>query len=176
MPIRRCRHRGPRAPRAFAAADVQPVTETVESYSDPLPDPDDLSRWPPRSMGWLARLFWATAGLLLSLGLGLALDSLITGLFAANPWLGWVGLTILGLFVLALIALVIREVASLWRLRTLDHLKLQSAEVFETDNLKQANAILGELARHLCPPPRPGRAPSPGSRPTRPSSSTAANC
>ena len=133
-----------RAPRAFAPADVQPITETVESYSDPLPDPATLPVAAPK-LGWLARLLWGTAGLLVSLGVGLALNALIDSLFATSSWLGYVGLTVLALFLLALIAIVIREVASLWRLRTLDHLKLQSAEVFETDNLKRAHAVLGEL-------------------------------
>jgi len=133
-----------RGPRAFAASDVVPSTEQVESFSDPLPDSAALPVAAPR-MGWLTRLLWSTAGILVSLGIGLAINALIDSLFATNPWLGWVGLTIVGLFVLALIAIVIREVASLWRLRALDHLKTQSALVLETDNLKQANAILGEL-------------------------------
>lgn len=133
-----------RSPRAFAATDVVPATEQVESFSEPLPDPTSLPVTAPR-MGWLTRLLWGTAGVLASLGIGLAINALIDSLFATNPWLGWVGLTVAGLFVLALIAIVVREVGSLWRLRTLDHLKAQSAQVLETDNLKQAGAILGEL-------------------------------
>ena len=133
-----------RVPRAFAPTEVQPTTERVESYSDPLPDPETVPVPAPR-MGWLARLLWGTAGLLVSLGLGLALDALIRNLFATTPWLGWVGLTVLGLFLLALVAIVIREVASLWRLRTLDHLKSQALAVFDTDNLKHAGAITTEL-------------------------------
>ncbi len=133
-----------RGPRAFAPAEVQPLTDIVESYSDPAPDSTVLPA--PARMGWLARLLWGTAGILVSLGLGLAINALIDSLFATNPWLGWVGLTIAGLFVLALIGVVIREVASLWRLRTLDHLKAQTLAVFDTDNLRHAGAILGELA------------------------------
>jgi putative membrane protein len=145
-----------RGPRAFASTDVQPLTETVESYSDPLPEAATLPVAP--RMGWMARLLWGTAGLLVSLGLGLAINALIDSLFATNPWLGWVGLTIAGLFVLALIGVVIREAASLWRLRTLDHLKTQSLAVFETDNLKQADAVLGELRTIYAPRPDLSRA------------------
>jgi len=133
-----------RAPRAFAPTEVQSTTERVESYSDPLPDPATLPVPAPRH-GWLARLLWGTAGLLVSLGLGLALDALIRNLFATAPWLGWVGLTVLGLFLLALVAIVVREIASLWRLRTLDHLKAQALNVFDTDNLKHAVALTSEL-------------------------------
>ena len=60
-----------RGPRAFAATEVQPLTEIVESYSDPLPEAATLPAAP--RMGWLARLLWGTAGLLISLGLGLAI-------------------------------------------------------------------------------------------------------
>ena len=134
-----------RAPRAFAPADVIDAPEIVESFSDPAPDPETLPIPAPK-MGWLARMLWGTAGLLVSLGLGLALNALIDSLFAQNPWLGWVGLTILGLFLLALIAIVIREVASLWRLRTLDHLKTRAAETFASDSLTHAASILSELS------------------------------
>lgn len=133
-----------RAPRAFAASDIADVPATVESYSDPLPDPATLPIAPKRA-NWLARILGATASLLVSLALGLAADSLIRSLFATAPWLGWIGLGILGLFLIALVALIVREVGSLWRLRTLDHLKVDSAAAFATDNLKQATAILGEL-------------------------------
>src|SRR5690606_3251791 len=115
----------PRAPRAFAADDAVTAMATVESFSDPAPDPATLPV-PPRRAGWLVRLLWGTAGLLVSLGLGLAADALIRDLFAKAPWLGWVGLAVLGLFLLALVGLVIRETAALWRLRALDHLKAQA--------------------------------------------------
>jgi putative membrane protein len=133
-----------RAPRAFATEDVEASSEQVDSLSDPLPDAATLPLSAPR-LGWLTRLLWGTAGLLVSLGVGLAIDALIRNLFATTPWLGWVGLTALGLFLLALVAIVVREIASLWRLRTLDHLKAQALAVLGTDNLKQASAITGEL-------------------------------
>ena len=133
-----------RAPRAFAATEIADAPLVVESWSDPSLDPETLPVAPPKR-SWLARILWGTASLLISLGLGLALDSLIRNLFETNPWLGWVGLTILGLFLVALVAIIIREVASLWRLRALDHLKAQSAAALATDNLKEASSILGEL-------------------------------
>lgn len=139
-----------RTPRAFTPAEVVDAPDTVESFSDPPPELETLPV-PIRKMSWLSRLLWGTAGLLVSLGLGLALNALIDSLFAQNPWLGWVGLTLLGLFLLALIAVIVREVASLWRLRTLDHLKARALETFISDNLKQANAILAELTGIYAP-------------------------
>lgn len=132
-----------RAPRAFTPDDVVPATEQVESWFDPAPD--DAGLPPPPRMGWLARLLWGAAGLLVSLALGLAINALIDSLFATTPWLGWAGLGILGVFLVALVAIVIREVGSVWRLRTLDHLRTRAAGVLAADNLGQATAILTEL-------------------------------
>jgi putative membrane protein len=133
-----------RVPRAFTSTEIADAPTIVETWSDPAADPETLPL-PPRRHSWLARILWGTASLLVSLGLGLALDALIRNLFATNPWLGWVGLTVLGLFLVALVAIVIREVASLWRLRTLDHLKTQATTALASDNLKSAGAVLGEL-------------------------------
>ena len=134
----------PRTPRAFAADEVADVPAVVASYSDAPADPD-TAPVPPRKHSWLARILWTSAGALISLGLGLAADNLIRSLFETNPWLGWVGLTVLGLFLIALVAVIIREVASLWRLRTLDHLKAQSLAALASDRLKDAQPILAEL-------------------------------
>jgi putative membrane protein len=131
-----------RVPRAFAANEVVPVAETVESFSDPLPEATTV---PIRRMSWLGRILWTTGGLLVSLALGLAADSLIRSLFDTSTWLGWIGVGILGLFLVALIGLIIRETISLWRLRSLDHLKRQALVAFASDRLKDAQPILTEL-------------------------------
>jgi putative membrane protein len=139
-----------RGPKAFAPEDVADLPAIVDSFSDPLPDPETIPVPAPR-MGWLARLLWGTAGLLVSLAIGLAINGLIDSLFATNSWLGYAGLVVVALFLLALVAIVIRESASLWRLRTLDHLKLQSATALETDNIKLAKTILAELTAIYAP-------------------------
>ena len=133
-----------RAPRAFAPDDVTELPAIVESLSDPAPDPETVPLTPRRA-NWLVRLLWSTAGLLVSLGLGLAADALIRDLFATNGWLGWVGVTILALFVLAAIVLIAREIGSLWRLRSLDHLKSRTLSAFASDRLKDAQPIVTEL-------------------------------
>jgi putative membrane protein len=146
----------PRPPRAFASADIVAATETVESLSD-LPDAE-ADAIPIPKMGWLRRLLLGTAGLLLSLAIGLGLNALIDSLFKAAPWLGWAGLAILGLFLIALVAIVIREIASLWRLRALDHLKAEAAAALVSDRLKDAKPILSELKSIYAPRPDLARA------------------
>jgi putative membrane protein len=141
----------PRLPRAFAATDIAATSEAVESLSD-LPELDDRAM-PRRRTSRLARLLWATAGLLVSLALGLAINGLIAGLFAANPWLGWVGLAIAGLFLIALLGLLIRELASLGRLQALDHLKTRAIAALASDRLGDARPITSELKSIYAPRP-----------------------
>lgn len=133
----------PRAPRVFAADDVADLPATVEPLAD-LPPPDDTAPTLGRP-SWLVRLATLTGGLLVSLALGLAADALIRNLFESNPALGWLGLAVLVVFVLALVILILREVASLWRLRSLDKLKRRAAEAYASDRLRDAQPIVTAL-------------------------------
>jgi len=107
-----------RTPRAFAPAKV----EVVEPQFDPAVD-ESLVAPPPRPMGWFARAAWTAGGILVSAGLGLAADRLIRDLFATHEWLGWAGVAVLIIFVLAVIVLAGREIFALRRLRVLDALR-----------------------------------------------------
>ncbi len=146
-----------RAPRAFTPTDVEMAVDTVDSITDAPLDPETVPM-PPRRANWLVRLLLATAGLLVSLGLGLAADSLIRSLFDTGSWLGWIGVTVLALFVVAALALIVREIGALWRLRSLDHLKVQSLAAFASDRLKDAQPITGTLTDIYAPRPDLSRA------------------
>ncbi len=139
-----------RGPRAFATADAIAASDLVESYSDPAPVEDTV---PLARLGWVARLAWATGTLLVSLAVGLAINGLIDSLFAANPWLGWAGLVLAGVFVIALLALIVRELRALWRLRALDHLRTRAGAALLTDRLDDARPLIGELRTIYAPRP-----------------------
>lgn len=129
-----------RAPRAFAP-------DTAE-LAEPVFDPTDdaaLVAPPIRRMSWCGRLLWTTGGILLSAGLGLAADRLIRDLFAANPWLGWLGLGVLGVFLLAALVLAIREAYALRRLRALDALRRDAALAVADNDQHKAHRV----AEHL---------------------------
>src|SRR5690606_3186474 len=111
-----------RTPKAFAPARV----EIVEPEFNATPD-ETLAAPPPRRMSRIGRMAWTAGGILVSAGLGLAADRLIRDLFAANEWLGWLGLGVLGVFLIAVLALAAREVFALRRLRVLDALKRDAA-------------------------------------------------
>jgi len=130
-----------RAPRAFAPAKV----EIAEPTFDPVIDEAMLAP-PARRMGWLGRLAWTTGGVLVSAGLGLAADRLIRDLFAANQWLGWVGLGVLGAFVVAVLALAAREIFALRRLRILDGLRRDAALATADNDADRARHVADSLA------------------------------
>jgi putative membrane protein len=129
-----------RAPRAFSPSDVQ-LSETVfdAAASEGLVAP------PPRRMTWWGRLLWTTGSILVSAGLGLAADRLIRDLFAANPWLGWLGLGVLALFLMAALALGIREFFALRRLHALDALRRDASRAVADNDQQLAHNITDHL-------------------------------
>lgn len=129
-----------RAPRAFAPAKV----EIAEPEFDPETD-ETLVAPPPRRTGWVGRLAWTAGGILVSAGLGLAADRLIRDLFAANEWLGWLGLAVLGIFLIAILALAAREAFALRRLRVLDALRRDAAQATATNDAHKARQVVDSL-------------------------------
>lgn len=129
-----------RAPRAFAPAKV----DVTEPEFDPVAD-ESLVAPPPRRMGWVGRLAWTTGSVLVSAGLGLAADRLIRDLFAANEWLGWLGLGVLGVFLLAVVLLAAREIFALRRLRVLDALRRDAALATADNDQHRAQAVVQRL-------------------------------
>ncbi len=78
----------------------------------------------------------------MSLAIGVAFDSLVRDLFARAEWLGWLALALIALFVFALLALVGREVAGLFRLKHLARLRLACDEAAVSNNRDAAVAAL----------------------------------
>ena len=97
-----------------------------------------------RRFPWRKILFGAVAGLV-SLALGLAVTNLIEDLFARYEALGWLAAGLTGIAALALIVIVVRELAGLSRLATIDKLRERAAETLVTDDRADGQAILREL-------------------------------
>ena len=130
-----------RTPRAFAPETVVPGEPAFE-----LEATDALVAPPLKRTSWVARTAWTAGGILVSAGLGLAADRLISDLFAANEWLGWLGIAVLAAFVIAVLALVIREIYALRRLRVLDALKRDAALATAENDQHHAEAVVDSLA------------------------------
>lgn len=131
-----------RAPRAFAAEKVANLPDTVATFEEAATLPDVA---PTRRSSMLGRIALSAVGLLVSLALGLAADRLIRDLFAANEWLGWLGVGILVVAVAAIVAIIIREYAALRSLRVLDSLRHRAADVLITDKPADAKAVIASL-------------------------------
>lgn len=130
----------PRPPRAYAPATVE--------IAEPDFDAGMIDVEPglaAHRMGWLGRMAWAAGGLFMTLALGLIADRIIEGLFARYEWLGWAGLTLLVAFVIALLALLVRETWALRRLATLDRLRARAAQTLISDRRKDGEAVENEL-------------------------------
>lgn len=133
-----------RAPRAYVAEEAWAAQQEVETWVEPESE-DIAAARPPRFLSFLGKLAWTIGGILVSLALGLAADRLIRDLFARNEWLGWVGVGLLAAFLVALVAIAVREALALSRLRELDRLRKRAAAVLLSDKREDGRAILHEL-------------------------------
>ncbi len=118
------------------------VTETVADEDIPrMPREASLKR-PGISFG---KWFMVGLGGLVSLAMGLAVDSLVRDLFARTDWLGWLGVGLTVLAALGLSGLVAREIAGLVRLGKIDHLRDELQSAAETDDARAAAKTLKAL-------------------------------
>lgn len=95
-------------------------------------------------MPWAA-LFWTSFAGLTVLGLALAVVNLVEDLFARADWLGYAGLALAVLALVALLAITLREASALMRLGTIDALRNRAAEALVSDDRAEGQAIVGEL-------------------------------
>ncbi|MCE1236223.1 MAG: TIGR01620 family protein [Hyphomicrobiales bacterium] len=100
----------------------------------------------PRRAGlpW-RKVFFAGLGGLVSLALGLAIDRLLTDLWARAEWLGWVGVACLALALVALLALAIREAVGLRRLARVERLREAADRTLSSDDRVAAPALVAEV-------------------------------
>lgn len=147
----------PRRPRAFRVDDPDVVvapegastrfgTRTVIVPGvDPTPEmPVETALPPSRALPW-RKLLLAGLGGLISLALGLAIDRLLTDLWARAEWLGWVGVGFLALALLALLAIAVREVVGLRRLARVEHLRDRAALVLASDDRLAVPGLVADL-------------------------------
>ena len=142
---------GTRAPVAYRFDD--PAVEAIEeSVLDGL-EPAEASVHQAvekivhpgrRGVRWGALLSW-TGGAIVSLALGLALDSLIRGLFDRAGWLGWIGLGLVGLFLLAVLGVAAREIVGLFRLKRIARLRLEGETAAASNERGDAESVIREL-------------------------------
>lgn len=145
----------PRMPRSIAAV------ETIEFDPDEAIDEDVAANGEPEiSTGRrfsFAKLFFASLGLLLSIGAGLAIDAIVRDVFARSEWLGWTALGLAVLALLALIGIVIRETVGLMRLAAVDRERKRALAAYRGDSLPEAKLAVATLETLLSGRPETAR-------------------
>lgn len=93
----------------------------------------------------LARWFWSVTLALVGFIASLAAWDYVTGLLARSPVLGGIATALIGLLLLVLLIIGLRELAAFGRLRTLDSIQHKAAGALISLDLKQARIVLGDL-------------------------------
>ena len=95
----------------------------------------------------LVAWFWRLALAVVVFFASVAAWDFVAGLLTRNPILGGIATGLLGLFILVCLALLLRELGALSRLRKVEKLQDKAAEVQASGDLKAARAFAGELDR-----------------------------
>jgi putative membrane protein len=133
------------APDDDARAIRGAVRITPEPESFDLPVPVETPVLPPRKRFPWGTVFWSALGGLVVLGVGLAVTALIEDLYARAAWLGTLGATLAGLTMVALVVIVVREIAGLLRLRAIEVLRLRAEAAIAADDRSAARGVVREL-------------------------------
>lgn len=98
-----------------------------------------------RRRSWLGRLFWGVLASLLTFALSLWAWDFVNGLVDRSPVLGAIALALVGVFILTLAAITMRELAGFARLRRLDALHAATEEALVADDLAAARRVAERL-------------------------------
>ena len=132
---------------AISTVDVAAIDELEPSDGETQNALASLAHPERRPFRFGKLLFWS-GGLLVSLAFGLWLESLVTDLFARADWLGWAGLALVAIFVLAVLGWVMRELIALSRLRKVADLRLRAEKALEDNDDRSARSLTTALIRH----------------------------
>ncbi|MDL2400574.1 YcjF family protein [Rhizobium mayense] len=104
----------------------------------------------PRRRGFsFGKIAAGAFGILLSLAFGLWTDRLIHDLFDRADWLGYTALAVLGIGILAVLAIVIRETAGMMRLAAVQTIKAEAAAAISETRPARARALVQRLCTLL---------------------------
>lgn len=139
-----------RKPTAFSAG-----VELTAIEDDPFLAPltasgdtecGDIARPRPRRPFSAGKVFAASLGLLVSLAVGLWMESLIRNLFDRLPWLGWLAAAAAFAAVAALLALAVREYRGLRRLTVVAGLRGEIAAAGKAVSAREARKLASQVA------------------------------
>ena len=146
-----------RKPAAFRLDDPKVVVSDVDDFSTregvqvhPELAPDNLpvpvETLPPVRSGFpWGVVFWSALSGLILLAMGLSATQLIESLLARNAELGYFGMALAAIAVVALAVIVGREILGLSRLATIETLHARATAALISDERDEAQTIVGEL-------------------------------
>lgn len=142
---------GHRKPRAFVLDDEEaPVKSSVKIAFEAEEPKGELTVIPPaplpspRRFRWAALLVGALA-ILVTMWAGLAITQLIEDFFTRSPALGWAALAVAGIAGFAALAIAVREIWGLARLRRIEHIQRAAAHAINADDKTSASHAIDEL-------------------------------
>jgi putative membrane protein len=118
------------------------LTPEADPFAEPMPAPLAAPR--PR-MRW-GRYLAAGLGGLLALAIGLAIDALIRDLFSRYEALGWLGVALAAIAGIAVVAIAIREIVGLLRIRAVTAIHKAAVEAVATDDRNAARKVAREVS------------------------------
>ncbi|WP_438748056.1 YcjF family protein [Pararhizobium sp. O133] len=120
-----------------------------------LPDaPEAMPRKRRFSFGKLA---FGALGLLVSLAVGLWVDSLIRDLFTRADWLGYLAIATAVIGLLAFLVVIGREMAGIMRLNAVQALKQEAIDASTAPTAKPARQVMAHLVHLLAAKPQTAR-------------------
>lgn len=146
-----------RKPRAINADSKKHIIEMLpdSAVDDNIADIKSLT--PPEKLeapktekrfSWFKVLAWALTTLI-ALGVGLYIDQLIRELFARHEWLGYLASGVTALFIISIIALLIREIFSFKRMRSVSSLRVKGDKARKDNDLKLARIVAIDISNLL---------------------------
>jgi putative membrane protein len=133
----------PRTPRGGVRLTPEP-----EAFDLPVPVPVPPPPMPRKRFSW-GTVFWSALGGLVALGTGLATTALIEDLYARAAWLGQLGIALAAVALLALVVIIGREIAGLYRLASIEKLRARADTALAEDDRDEARDIVRILTAKL---------------------------
>lgn len=136
--------------RKARAIDVEKDITIAISEDDPFgqaltPIEEPRSEMPKRRGARLGLWFAGAVGLLVSLAVGLWVDNLLVDLFSRAEWLGWLASGLAAVAGLTLLAILVREISSLFRLRSVSKLRDQARNLSSQNDIRVARRLVSDL-------------------------------
>lgn len=131
--------------RPTAVRETERITLALPE-NDPFEALEETALPAPRRRRFrFGALFVASAGIFLSLAIGLWAENVITGFFERSEWLGWAATGFAVVAGLALLAIIIREAAALFRLRSVARLQARAADATSRNDTRAARQLVRDV-------------------------------